>query len=874
MLYQEILTPKKNTPETFSEPGELGGELFGGSVIQASTQSFDLITCRQGNEAVEAVKKSLEEHRPFAVAFLDVRMPPGPDGVWAAEQIRALDQHIEIVLVTAYSDVNPRDIAPRIPPAHKLLYIQKPFHPQEIHQLASALSSKWRTEHEFQKVFEDLERRIEDRTVELMNMNEHLIEELLEEIDERKRAEKHLRQLKQAVETMQLGITITDLDRKIIYMNPAGAEMHGYQVEELLGQDVSMFVPPEHRKPLTLERIKEWKGLIRESVNIRKDGTTFLVWLMSEIVKNAKGEPFAIVTSCEDITERKQAEEALRKSEERYRIVLESAPDPVVVYDTEGKVAYFNPAFSRVFGWTLDESIGRNIDFLPVENVPENKLIFEKINCGKTLSGIETYCLTKDGKKVGVNISGAGFFDNHDKLQGSIITLQDITERKKTEEEIKFLAYHDVLTGLLNRKSFYTRLEDELIRSYSYDGDRRRIKGHKWALFFLDVDRFKYVNDTLGHDVGDELLKVVAVRLKNCLRKSDYIFRLGGDEFTIILNDLTDDTDMAKVAQKIRKAIARPCRIKDHELYITVSIGISIYPDDGDDVETLVKNADIAMYAAKEENQGYRFFIEEMNRKTLERMMLENNLRNALQHDQLIIYYQPLVDSTNQIVGMEALLRWHHPELGLISPSQFIPLAEETGLIVPIGKWVLRCACQQARKWHEMGYTRFYVAVNLSVRQFREPDLVETIEQILEATDLPPDCLKLEVTESGIMEHPEQAIAKMKMLRAKGIHFSIDDFGTGYSSLSYLKRFPIDTLKIDRSFVIDSTTNKDDQEIIKTIIAMARNLGMDTVAEGVEAKEQQDFLIHHGCHMMQGYYFGRPMPAEKFEDMLQTRGAT
>jgi len=316
----------------------------------------------------------------------------------------------------------------------------------------------------------------------------------------------------------------------------------------------------------------------------------------------------------------------------------------------------------------------------------------------------------------------------------------------------------------------------------------------------------------------------VAVRLQTCLRKSDHIFRLGGDEFTIILNDLTDDTDMAKVAKKIREEIARPCCIRNHELYVTISIGISIYPDDGDDVEILVKNADMAMYAAKEEGQGYRFFTEEMNTKALERMMLESSLRNALQNNQFVIYYQPMVDDRQRIIGMEALLRWHHPELGLINPSKFIPIAEETGAIIPIGKWVLHSACQQAKKWYEMSHAKFYVAVNLSTRQFSEPDLLETIEQVLAAADLPPDCLKLELTESSIMENPDQAIAKMKILRTKGIHFSIDDFGTGYSSLSYLKRFPIDTLKIDRSFVIDSTTNEDDQEIIKTIISMAKNL--------------------------------------------------
>ncbi len=710
----------------------------------------------------------------------------------------------------------------------------------------------------------------------------------------------HLRQLKQAVEIMQLGVVITDLDGNIIYTNHAEAQMHGYQEEELLGHNVSMLAAPEYRSPPTLDQLKVWKGLIRESINVKKDGTTFPVRLMSEIVINIEATSYTVVTSCEDISERKQAEEelrtyrehleelvdgrtaelqreivehkqteeALRKSEERHRIILESAPDPVVVYDMEGRVQYLNRAFSRVFGWTLSEIKGQKIDFVPGENLPEARLIFTNISHGETISGLETCRLTRDGQKVDVSVSGAGFFDSSGRLQGSVITIQDITERKRTEEEIKFIAYHDVLTGLPNRKSFYTRLEDRLIESHRQTGERRRTSGHKWALLFLDMDQFKYVNDTLGHDIGDDLLKSVAARLQTCVRKSDCIFRLGGDEFTIILNDISDDSNVVKVAKKIQKEIGRPCNIKDHSLYPTVSIGISLYPDDGEDVEVLVKKADMAMYAAKEERGKYRFFTEEIHQKTLGRLKMESSLRTALQQNQFIVYYQPLVDTKNQVIGMEALIRWNHPELGVVGPSQFIPLAEETGAIIAIGKWVLQSACVQTKHWHNMGYTRLYVSVNLSGRQFKEPDLVEVISQALETAELPPDCLKLEITESSIMENPEQAIATMKLLKAKGIRFSIDDFGTGYSSLSYLKHFPIDTLKIDRSFVMDSTTNKDDQEILKTILAMAKNLEITTIAEGVETKEQLNFLVEQGCHFMQGYYFGWPMPANRFEEML------
>ncbi|MCP4396656.1 MAG: EAL domain-containing protein [bacterium] len=745
-IYQRTLTPPRaEDTALFADLDALAGSLFGDPDADpqpatpiAPAFSYELVQCRQGDAAVDMVTDALEEQRPFAVAFLDVRMPPGPDGVWTAERIRTLDPHIELVMVTGYSDLHPEDIARRVPPAHKLLYIQKPFHPQEITQFAAALGTKWQTAWELRQAHNDLVIANEDLRTEI------------------------------------------------------GA--------------------------------------------------------------------------------RTRAEEALRKREAQYRTVLESAPDPVVVCDMERRVTYLNSAFSRVFGWTLNEMRGQTLEFVPTEHLPEAGSIFENIWQGATISGVETSRLTKGGGRVEVSISGAGFFDDLGTLQGSVITIQDITERKKTEEEVRFIAYHDTLTGLPNRKSFYVYLEDELAESHCrVRGERRRGNNRRWALLFLDLDKFKYVNDTLGHDAGDELLQVVATRIQTCLRKSDYLFRLGGDEFTVILNDLRHDTDVAKVAKKIREAVSRPCRIKDHDLYVGVSIGISVYPEDGENVEILVKNADMAMYAAKEEGHGYRFFTEEMNVKALERMQMESHLRTALHNDQFIVYYQPLVDKQHQIIGIEALLRWQHPEMGLISPAKFIPLAEETGAIMPIGKWVLHTACQQAKTWHDMGYTAFYVAVNLSTRQFKEPDLVETVEQALEATGLPSHCLRLEITESGIMDDPEQATRKMQLLRAKGILFAIDDFGTGYSSLSYLKRFPVDTLKIDRSFVMDSLTSKDDREIIKTIIAMARSLNMDIVAEGVETEGQHEFLTRQGCQMMQGYYHGRPVPPEKFETMLHMK---
>ena len=736
-LYQEIFSVMSPASQGF---GKKHSDRILPDIQQhpiISTQIFSLALYQRGEDALQAVQEGLVKNTPFAVAFIDAHLLPGGgelegEGIALAAKIREFDPRIELVLMTGYTNVNPQDIIVKVPPLHKILYLEKPICSKEIYQFAASLGAKWQTERELERAHENLEHWLHERTVELI-----------------------------------------------------------------------------------------------------------------------------------------QANQSLEKSEARYRIVLESVPDPILVYDMESRVEYLNPAFSRVFGWTLAECRGQALNFVPDEFRDESRLIIEKINAGETVSGLETRRLKKDGTRIDISLSGAGFFDQSGKLWGRVMTLQNITERKKTEEEIKFLAYHDALTGLPNRKAFYTRLEDNILQSQGQAGHKRRRSLGKWALVFMDLDRFKNINDTLGHEIGDALLRIVAERLRHSVRKTDFVFRLGGDEFTLILNALHDATDTVKIAQKIRAAVAHPCLIHEHSIYITISLGISLYPDDGSDVESLVKKADMAMYAAKDEKEGYRFFTEEMNQKALERMNLESSLRHALQEHQLMMYYQPLVDEHRHIVGTEALLRWKHPQLGVISPTKFIPIAEETGAIVPIGKWAMYTACQQTARWHQMGFSNFYVAINLSTRQFREPDLTDMVMHVLEITGLPPHCLKLEVTESGIMDNPEEAALKMQELRQKGVHFSIDDFGTGYSSLSYLKRFPIDTLKIDRSFVIDATTNTDDQEIIKTIIAMAHSLHMNIVAEGVETREQEEFLADHGCQMMQGFFFGRPMAPERFEELLQ-----
>lgn len=446
-------------------------------------------------------------------------------------------------------------------------------------------------------------------------------------------------------------------------------------------------------------------------------------------------------------------------------------------------------------------------------------------------------------------------------------TVQDITERKQTEERIRYLAYYDSLTSLPNRILF----KDHLERAINYAERHQR----KIAALFLDLDRFKYINDTLGHSVGDKLLQKVAERLGQCVRKYDQlsrdpnepftvIARLGGDEFTILLDDIGHAQDAAKVAQRIIETTAKPFELEGHEVFVTVSIGISVYPNDGRDLNALIKNADTAMYHAKELGRNnFQFYTEVMNATAFERMKLENQLRKALERDEFMLHYQPQVDTrSGRIIGLEALIRWHNAELGMISPADFIPLAEETGLIICIDDWVITTACKQLKLWEEAGLPPVRVAINLSGQHFRQKNLVQTVRQIVDDTGINPNCLELELTEGVLMSKAMETITTLNELKAMGLSLSVDDFGTGYSSLSYLTRFPLDVLKIDQSFVANVTDDPDNAAIITAIIAMARSLKLEIIAEGVETVEQMTFLRAHGCHEMQGYLFGRPLPAE------------
>ena len=441
---------------------------------------------------------------------------------------------------------------------------------------------------------------------------------------------------------------------------------------------------------------------------------------------------------------------------------------------------------------------------------------------------------------------------------------EDITDYKKAESELLYLAYHDSLTGLFNRKAFYEKLNESLLHAERSKNEKTRV------LFFIDLERFKEVNDTLGHDIGDRLLVEVSRRFERCLRKSDYIFRLGGDEFTILLSNISTEFDSNIVAQKIIDAIIQPYYIDTHEIFIGLNIGISIYPKDGTNTDTLIKNADYALFEAKKEKNKYVFYDKSLNNESLKKMKIENNLRKASGNNQLSLYYQPIMSSKGKTLGAEALLRWNCNELGgIISPEEFIPVAEDTGLIIQIGDWVMSSAKKQLALWIDKGYD-LKISVNVSIRQFRQKNFIQKVERIFGDALMMSGKIEFEITESCMMDDYEDAVSKMKILKDMGISFSIDDFGTGYSSLAYIKQLPISKIKIDRTFIQDLMTGKDNKEITKTIIDMSHNLGKTVLAEGVEDGTQFEYLRAAGCDEMQGFYFSKAVCVEEFEDFFNT----
>ena len=564
--------------------------------------------------------------------------------------------------------------------------------------------------------------------------------------------------------------------------------------------------------------------------------------------------------------ERAVALEKLRASEERYSSTVELAAIGISHVSADGRFIHVNRRLCEMLGYTREEMLALGVkeishpDDASLTDVDKRKLHRGEID---TLE-VEKRYLRKDGTPVWVRINVAVNRAPDGEPLYDISVVEDISERKRAEERVQYLATHDEMTGLPNRAMF-SQLLNHAIES------ARRSAG-KLAVLFLDLDRFKIINDSLGHEAGDELLKKVAARLKTCLRASDVLARLGGDEFVVLVESLKEPRQAARVARNLLSAALKPVEILGHECRVTASVGISMFPADAADAQSLMKNADVAMYAAKEEGKNnYQFYSKGGGSLSIERLTLETSLRRALERRELKLQYQAKVAvGTGEITGAEALLRWWNRELGTVPPAQFIPLAEDTGLIVPIGKWVLATACAQNVAWQRDGLPSIRMAVNISPRQFKDPNLLRDVAAALEASGMAPELLELEITEGVIMHDVDRALKKLNAIKSMGVRLAIDDFGTGYSSLAQLKRLPIDTLKVDRSFIREIPKDPEDKAITEAIIAMGKTLGVTVVAEGVESAEQQAFLTSRACDELQGYYFSKPCHPDALADLLET----
>ena len=565
-----------------------------------------------------------------------------------------------------------------------------------------------------------------------------------------------------------------------------------------------------------------------------------------------------------DITEKKLADGALRESEARFRALTNLSADWYWEQDEELRFVARAGGKTEGEGMRPHADIGKRRWELPtITGVTDEqwRAHRELLTARKPFRDLEYEREYPDGKRF-VSVSGEPIFDVKGQFRGYRGIGRDISERKRADEKIQFLAYHDGLTKLPNRAHFSQMLNHALLHSRRYN--------RRFAVLFLDLDRFKNINDTLGHEAGDVLLCEMARRLKESLRGSDVVARLGGDEFVVLIEEVTEPKYVATVARKILSTVIKPVTLQGQDYRVTASVGVCLYPDDAKDEQSLMKNADIAMYRAKEEGKnGYKFYSESINVHSFERLALETSLRRAMERGEFFLHYQAKLDlKSDRITGVEALLRWQHPDLGLVSPAQFIPIAEETGLIVPIGLWVLRTACAQNVAWQRAGLPPVCMAVNLSPRQFNDDGLLEEIAKALRDSGMNPQLLELELTEGMVMQNAERAGKVLASIKKLGVRIAIDDFGVGYSSLANLKRFPIDILKVDRSFIRDLSSDTEDQAITEAIIAMGRTLSLTVVAEGVETKEQQTFLRDHSCDEMQGYYFSKPVIAAEFAALL------
>ena len=672
--------------------------------------------------------------------------------------------------------------------------------------------------------------------------------------------------LRLAIETTQDGIWDWDLRSNTIQYSPGWARLLGYTHDEAT-TDYAFWdskIHPDDRDETLAAVHDHLQGRSSSFAVEHRLRTKYGDWKWvlgrGRVVEwAADGTPVRVVGDTSDISYRRQSEEQLRLA----ATVFDNIREAIMVTDASRRIVRVNKAFADTTGFSAADAVGQDHRILYSQHQDDDAYarIWGAVNDTGHWKG-EIANLRKNGDSYPAWLGITAVYDTYGNITHYVGILSDISEIKINEARIEHLAHHDPLTGLPNRILLNDRLERALAAA--------RRQRSMVALLFLDLDHFKVTNDSLGHVIGDKLLQSVSARLQECVRGTDTVSRQGGDEFLIVIGELQDVDTAGRVARKILERLSEPFNVEGHNINTSFSIGVSMYPGDGQDFASLLRKADTALYHAKQGGRNnYHFFTESMNASVFDRMQLENRLRQALSNNELSLVFQPLVDlRTGQTVGAEALLRWHNSELGNVSPARFIPIAEEAGLITTIGKWVLHEACRQLRLWQQAGLPSIVMAVNISAVQFKRDNLVETVAEVLRESGVPPDCLELELTESALMQESERVLDVLQRLKALGVSLSIDDFGTGYSSLSYLKRFSVDKLKIDQSFVRDLAADSDDAAIVLAVIQLGHSLKLRTIAEGVETQDQLNFLRENGCHEAQGYFLSRPIPAEEFALLL------
>lgn len=696
--------------------------------------------------------------------------------------------------------------------------------------------------------------------------------------DALRRSEARFRAMSDA---LPLGIFVSDQHGACVYTNAAYQRIVGLDFEHTLGSDWLSHVHPDDRQHALAARGVAAEGptpYLSEVRFVLGDGGVLWVRLHAAAIDDGPGSPGHVLT-VEDISARKaadvvmcMAEEALFAEKERAQVTLDSIGDAVLATDVAGNVTYLNLVAETMTGWARGDAMGRPLsDVFHILDSTSREMVENPARLAMSedrIVGLASGCvlLRRDGAESSIEDSAAPIHNREGQVTGAVIVFHDASESRAMAARMVHLAHHDFLTGLPNRALLTERLSQAI-------GLARR-SGKQVALLFLDLDYFKHINDSLGHAIGDLLLQAVAERLVVCVRTTDTVCRRGGDEFVILLSEIEQIQDAARVADKLLQVFSQPQRIGGHELHVTFSIGISVYPDDGGSADAVLQNADTAMYYAKATGRNnYQFFQADMSTRAVRRLCVESGLRRALTQGEFLLYYQPQIDlASGAMTGAEALIRWQHPQLGIVLPEVFVPIAEESGLIVPIGRWVLREACCQLRMWQEAGLAVVPVSVNISAAEFCHKDFLAGVALILAETGLAPRLLELELTESILMQDTTSSTRLLTALRGMGMKLAIDDFGTGYSSLSYLKRFPVDTLKIDQSFVRDVVGDVvgdvDDASIVGAVIDMGRRLKQRVIAEGIETPAQFDFLLRQHCDEGQGFYLGRPMSSEAFGRLL------